>query len=188
MSSDEVIDLLLFVSRASKTSSACKTLFDQRGVTVSNIHVDHPTVRRRVLENPFLKITHVPTLVLVYRDQSVMKLTGMDDIMGWLDENHPPPITDADGTEILEEDPSHFIPPPQPARRDGHPITPVLGTEEGFEQLDPDQFNQQYFESDTVFHSPEERQQQPEGFSRLDARSIQRMAEEMRAGSGLSHE
>ncbi len=182
---EDVADLILFVSRSSQFSHKCKALFQHRAVPVITVHLDQPDVRRRVLQNSSFTITHVPTLLLVYQDQTASKIEGLDDIQGWIDQYYP------DQPQVEEEEQSTLLTPSMPSRRDGSPSDPKLGKDEGFEMLDSAQFKQDLFDDDVIFQSPTEIQSQgPPRPALVDSnkQNIHQMADEMKSSSGLNYD
>lgn len=188
MAEDDIVDMVLFVSRMSAASHQCKELLNGRSLQLAMVHLDDASSRKRVMTNMSFKITHVPTLLLIYRNQTASKLVGLEDIRSWLDTYYP--VQDEGEGLVEEEKVSSILEPPKVIRRDA-PASQGPVADEEFGPLNEQQFQQSIFDDDTVFFNPDEHQSRLTGTpitsTPSNGKSVQQMAEEMRAHSGLNY-
>lgn len=74
----------LFVSRHSKVAMACLDLCENSNLRVKPIFVDNKHVRAHLLKNSKIKITKVPTLLLIFPDGQVQLYEGFPKISQWI--------------------------------------------------------------------------------------------------------
>lgn len=92
----QINGIVLFVSTA---SSACVDVMKYVMNTQLNVNVvrlDTQEDRRRALTGKYVKVESVPTMIVVYRDDTIQSFTGADKILRWMDHivqsfKSPPP-------------------------------------------------------------------------------------------------
>jgi hypothetical protein len=81
----QINGIVLFVSTA---SSACVDVMKYVMNTQLNVNVvrlDTQEDRRRALTGKYVKVESVPTMIVVYRDDTIQSFTGADKILRWMD-------------------------------------------------------------------------------------------------------
>lgn len=81
----QINGIVLFVSTA---SSACVDVMKYVMNTQLNVNVvrlDTQEDRRRALTGKYVKVESVPTMIVVYRDDTIQSFSGADKILRWMD-------------------------------------------------------------------------------------------------------
>jgi type II secretory pathway component GspD/PulD (secretin) len=86
---DEVYRIFLFSSRHSKSSISCEKQLESHVTPIQVVRLDNTQARERVLHNKAFQITHVPTILVIYTDDTAIKVEGLHKITEWIDLNFP---------------------------------------------------------------------------------------------------
>jgi len=111
-------DIILFVSKFSNKCKPCLEFSQQSGLPVKTVWVDSPHIRKK-LSSGEIKITTVPSLMIIFNDGNLQIFKGMEKIVTWFEgllENDTPQrktknIYDQEGKVIYEQGP--YISPTQ---------------------------------------------------------------------------
>ena len=80
----KIVDVVLFISKASKECMPCVNFIGQNSIPVSIVRLDTESSRLAAQTNKNFQITGVPTLLVVFDDGKVQLFTGRDSIIPWL--------------------------------------------------------------------------------------------------------
>ena len=86
---DQIDDIVLFASRHSARSKDVVSEINRRQIDIQIVYLDTQKARKRVMENLDYKITHVPTLFIVYKDQTGSTFEGVDACLHILKRIYP---------------------------------------------------------------------------------------------------
>ena len=84
MVSDHIVKLILFSARRSRHATNCVSVIQNMNLPIplAIVYADTIKVRERLMASHF-KIDCVPTLLIIYEDETASMITGMDDIIEW---------------------------------------------------------------------------------------------------------
>lgn len=110
---DNIKRVWLYISTASKNSLKAVEVIKRSGVSVTVVRLDTPTIRRQFMMHPTHPVKVVPSIGVLYNDDTFQIFSSLSKIVMWLDE-----FTSSGGggtsstslggggeeTEIIEED------------------------------------------------------------------------------------
>jgi len=83
---DNIKRVWLYISTASKNSLKAVEVIKRSGVSVTVVRLDTPTIRRQFMMHPTHPVKVVPSIGVLYNDDTFQIFSSLSKIVMWLDE------------------------------------------------------------------------------------------------------
>jgi hypothetical protein len=77
-------NVFLFVSSSSANCGQCMPVVQKSGLPIQVVRLDTPELRERAMNGSHIQIRSVPTLTVVYTDNSIQNFVGAQKVIGWI--------------------------------------------------------------------------------------------------------